>query len=229
MKNSYKNSKGKKMNRILLISISLLIFIVGISCVSAADLDVNDTSILAGSGLGGGGDNGPFYMANDEISIHDNAYDIDLVDVDGIDADNINYDDFDSIDEEDNNIPKVQWNDDDAVDYEGLDNYMGDDTFYPVFPEDYPGIILVGSGLGGGGDNGPFYASSCLCSSIGSGSGIGSYSTSSTSSIGAAGITFHGGSSDDGAFGPNHGNNHPDIYIPPGVISGSEGENHNLS
>ena len=49
------------MNRSLLISISLLIFLIGISCASATDLNLNDATLS--SGLGGGGDS-HFYTAN---------------------------------------------------------------------------------------------------------------------------------------------------------------------
>ena len=50
------------MNKFVIISISLLIFIIGAGCASAASLDVNDAPL--GSALGGGGDNGPFYSAS---------------------------------------------------------------------------------------------------------------------------------------------------------------------
>lgn len=70
------------MNKnVFLISISLLIFIIGISCASAANLDTNDSTLSSGigggeptpfyaaslsdSGLGDGGNNESFYLAND--------------------------------------------------------------------------------------------------------------------------------------------------------------------
>ena len=49
------------MNKIALITTTLFILIIGIGCACAADLDVNDSSLS--SGLGGGGDNGPFYAS----------------------------------------------------------------------------------------------------------------------------------------------------------------------
>ena len=71
---------------------------------------------------------------------------------------------------------------------------------------------------------------SCVSAAgIGSGTGIGSYSTNSGTLLGAGGITFHGGHSSDWAFGPNHGNHHPDFDIPAGSgLYGPEPENNNV-
>lgn len=58
---------------------------------------------------------------------------------------------------------------------------------------------------------------SCVSAAgIGSGTDIGGYSDCSGTSIGAAGITFHGGSSDYGAFGPNYGNGNFDFGLSKG-------------
>ena len=70
---------------------------------------------------------------------------------------------------------------------------------------------------------------SCVSAAgIGSGSGFG-YTDCSGTSIGAGGITFHGGSYGDSGFGPNYGKNYPsDFNIPPGAsLFGPEPENHN--
>ena len=45
--------KEDKMNKIALISISLILLVIGIGCAAAADLNVNDASL--GGSLGGGG------------------------------------------------------------------------------------------------------------------------------------------------------------------------------
>ena len=67
------------MNRFLLISISFLIFIIGIGCVSAASLDVDgsvatDGPALLGNGLGGGlggglGSCNPNAVADDGVEV----------------------------------------------------------------------------------------------------------------------------------------------------------------
>ena len=49
------------MNKIALISISLIVFLIGIGCAAATDAPA------LGSGLGGGGDNGPFYCSCDSV------------------------------------------------------------------------------------------------------------------------------------------------------------------
>ena len=58
---------------------------------------------------------------------------------------------------------------------------------------------------------------SCVSAAgISGGTGVGGYSDHSGSSIGGAGITFHGGSYDDGAFGPNYGNGNFDFGLSKG-------------